>query len=270
VEDDDLIDELVAMLVHEPGLTAQELARDVSATKAQTNSVLYRSTRIFTRSSDIVPRWYVRTEVREEMASVRLTKEQRATLLRHGVDNLFSLQPLAHLKSIEEHGILSRNRAVELDLMLADISDQSVQAGRDEMTRGGRNLHDYVPLFFRPLTPMQYVICVHHGKRDEVAMIEVDPIVFALDGVIFTDGNARSNESKDYSDISDLELLDWDILNTPDAWSREYKRKKSAEVLVPHVVPVNYIRRVCVTSTCKAPPGLAKAVAFDNSLFPWE
>jgi hypothetical protein len=115
---------------------------------------------------------------------------------------------------------------------------------------------------------MQYVVCVRQGKIDQVAMVEVNVNAFGLPGVIFTDGNARSSETHRYDDLKDLTALDWQVLDTPDAWSREYKRKKSAEVLVPDVVPPSYIERVCVSHACKLPRGLSLPCVRDESVFP--
>jgi hypothetical protein len=115
---------------------------------------------------------------------------------------------------------------------------------------------------------MQYVICVKQGMRDEVAIVEVGIEVFGLAGVVFCDGNARSAETREYEDLADLGELDWSVLNTPDAYSREYKRKKSAEVLIPGVVPTRYISRVCVTEECNLVERLNLPVDVDESVFP--
>lgn len=186
----------------------------------------------------------------------------------YSVDCIYSLQHIRNLRSIGEHGILSRNRVQRLGLTGVDLSDESVQSGRRTLELNDRPLHDYVPLFFRPLTPMEYVICVRQGKRNEVAMIEIATDVFALPGVVFCDGNARAGETIFYDELEDLANLDWDILDTPDAYTREYKRKKSAEVLVPDVVPSAYVVRVCVTGACVIPRGLGLTCVRDESVFP--
>jgi hypothetical protein len=197
-----------------------------------------------------------------------LSQTQRRLLAKYKVHCLYSLQHVRNLRSIESYGILSRCRVQSLGLQAVDISDRNVQWGRMFRRIGERSLHEYVPLFFRPLTPMQYVVCVQKGMRDEVALIEVDVSVFALPGVIFTDGNARSHDTRFYEELDDLEKLDWNILDIPNAWSKEYKRKKSAEVLVPDAVPPGYLKRYYVTRQCRFPQGLLLPCVRDEAMFP--
>ncbi|OGO50975.1 MAG: hypothetical protein A2148_03055 [Chloroflexi bacterium RBG_16_68_14] len=197
-----------------------------------------------------------------------LGEEERGLLAYYDIDRLHSIQHIANLKSIAKHGILSRNRIAALQLRTVDISDPDVQRGRSEWLYGGRPLHDYVPLFFRALTPMQYVVCIKQGRRDEVAVLEIDVEVFAVPGVIFTDGNARASETRVFGDLNALAELDWEALNTPDAWSREYKLRKSAEILVPDTVPPGLITRVCFTHAGVIPSGLKLACERDESVFP--
>ena len=198
--------------------------------------------------------------------AVVLTASQRRLLRRYEIPCLYSLQHVDNLPSIQRRGILSHADIGRIKHV--DLSDEKVQRARSCLSIGGLDLHFYVPLFFRPLTPMEYVICVHENKRDEVAMLEIDTSVFALPGVWFTDGNARANATNFFDDLDDLDQLEWDILNTPNAFSRRYRRIKSAEVLVPHKVRWNFVKRVCVTRACSQSGRILVSHVCNDALFP--
>ena len=172
-----------------------------------------------------------------------------------------------NLQSIAQQGILSRARIQSLDIAHVDLSDLHILNRRFQREIDQRPLTEYVPLFFRPLTPMQYKVCVERGKSHEVALLAIDPQVFGLPGVVFTDGNAGRG-AKVCHYLSQLEELDWEILDEPEPWSPEYVNKKSAEVLVPDVVPPRYIRHAYTTRSCPAQDELDLQLIQDESFFP--
>jgi len=108
---------------------------------------------------------------------------------------------------------------------------------------GSFHLQDMCPLFFATHTPMLYV----QEDRDVVAHLEVTPLLLLHKGVFFSDGNCASPATDVFYDLEDLECLDWDIiLFERNCWSREYKRVKAAEVLVPEQVHPVFIKRIHV------------------------
>ena len=56
----------------------------------------------------------------------------------------------------------------------------------------------------------------------------------------------RSDSVRIFRGVEALDSLDWRIIDTRDCYSREYKHKKAAEVLVPNRVSPRLIRRVAV------------------------
>ena len=119
--------------------------------------------------------------------------------------------------------ILSLNRVREESLVFSDISSSAVQALRENKKpgiTGSKYLHDYVPLYFGTQTPMQYVI-----------------------------SHPASTRGREITKPQDE--LDWNVINCPgdyqgsegQCYSREWRRKKCSEVLVPNSVPVELFSR---------------------------
>lgn len=129
------------------------------------------------------------------------------------------------------------------------IADPTINHRRHKLLVDGKSLHDFVPLYWATRTPMQYVI-LRDGliRREDLVFFVCDSArVLALPGVLTTDGNAASPDTTFYHGFSGIDAVDWRIVDTPDAWSREYRRKKAAEVLVPERVPPACIAHVCVS-----------------------
>ena len=96
---------------------------------------------------------------------------------------------------------------------------------------------------------MQYVVTVmeHRVPQADLVFFLLDAeAVFQIDGVLSTDGNAACSETKFFKDDGARPFLDWNILRTRNCYSKEYKRRKCAEVLVPDRVPVECMRQICV------------------------
>jgi hypothetical protein len=125
--------------------------------------------------------------------------------------------------------------------------DPSVNSRRGRRLVGGAwcDLHDYVPLYWTTMTPTQYRMRERAGGFENIAIFVFDAAqILATPGIITTDGNAASSDTTLYEGDGALGFLDWKIINTPKALSREYKRKKCAEVLVPawiHPQQIEYV-----------------------------
>jgi hypothetical protein len=90
-------------------------------------------------------------------------------------------------------------------------------------------------------------------SQEELIIIEVNANkVFQLEGVLFTDGNAASEQTKFYSDVANLDKLDWNTMHLPNEYPQcynpDYKRKKASEVLVPDHIPIELFDRIVAYS----------------------
>ena len=164
---------------------------------------------------------------------------------RYGIDFLYHFTHVDNMPSIREHGLLSHNAAQQAGLVSADISDPNVQERRRNISLlGGRPLRDYVPLYFNPKNPMLYV---RREIQDHLVILFFDRELLVQDGVVFTDGNAASDSTNFFNDVSRLADLDWDCIRA-EYWNDypDGTRIRCAEVLVPHAIPFGEIRYIRV------------------------
>lgn len=151
----------------------------------------------------------------------------------YGVTGLFYLVALANLKSILKRGILCHIDAEKLPHV--NISDHRVQLRRGDV-------HRYVPLFFADNTPMLYNAC---NARLDVVLLEISTAAADCEGVRFSDGNVAAGETSVYDKPEDLEKLDWSILLSPEgAWTKDRKRIRQSEALIPENCPAKHIQGV--------------------------
>lgn len=156
-----------------------------------------------------------------------------SALQEYGVKALWYLTHIANLSSILNNGILCRNEISQRGIEFKDISDPKVQRWR-------KKTYDYVPLFFADNTPMLFVCW--QKFPNEIILLEIDLRIADTEGVLFSDGNIASQETKIYKNFQDLANLDWKIiLDRRGAYGKEWKRKRSAELLVPKRVPQEFI-----------------------------
>lgn len=162
---------------------------------------------------------------------------------RSRVVELHYITPIANLPSIMERGILSLVIAEPLEP--ESVADPDVQDIRDgKHVPNGRPLHEYVNLYFDARNPMMYRRLKHKSR---IAVLRVDPQILDSGRVVIADGNAASNGTRFYPSPTGLAALDEDRVyaeswTDQDRWAYfEKKRQRCAEVLVPDVVPVEYV-----------------------------
>lgn len=122
---------------------------------------------------------------------------------------------------------------------------------------GYGHLGDYVPFYFGTLSPMLYNIITGHRGITQQPQSDIVYICCGMNRVIscsnqwcFTDGHAKSLLTGFYNNISNLDKVDWNIVNekywrnTEDDLDR--MRRKQAEFLVKGLVPVNCIETIVV------------------------
>jgi len=158
------------------------------------------------------------------------------------VTDLHCIMPLVNIQSVLSHGILSHDRASQLDH--ASVAMEAIQERRDKkQVPGGLKLHQYANLYFHARNPMLY-------KRKEQAaslcVLRVSIAVLQLPGVVLSDSNASSDYSRflapsqwEVLDFDDIYAMDWRHAD-PATFYRQ-KSRKCAEVLVPHKVKPNLL-----------------------------
>lgn len=176
---------------------------------------------------------------------------------------LFHITHWRNVHSIRKFGLLSHNRAhaeghVEVDISLSDVNEKrawkivQVSDRPQGHLASGRTLHDYVPLFFTPKTPMLYR---RKEMQDKIVILALDASLLLGGITVFTDGNAASCPTTFFNDLTSIDRLDWRCIRSKgkSQWLeteefKEWKRKRSAEVLVPSHVPFERVKRIAVRS----------------------
>lgn len=167
---------------------------------------------------------------------------------RHEVRELQYIAPLANLPSIAQVGILSHRRAERVPH--SSVALEEIQALRQKAVPQGRFLHEYANLYFDARNPM---LSRRLDRHREICVIAVHPDVLDLDDVVITDGNAASKYTRFSPSPRGLSTVNSE-LTFAERWTHqdqiEYWRRKSAkcaEVLVPNLVPVDYLMHVYVS-----------------------
>lgn len=84
--------------------------------------------------------------------------------------NFFHITHVCNVPSIMKDGLLSHNLVVQRGISYKDISNAGVQQKRSCRRVHGRGLHDYVPMFANPLTPMLYSL---RGKFENLVILSI-------------------------------------------------------------------------------------------------
>lgn len=124
-----------------------------------------------------------------------------------------------------------------------NLSNEDVQKGRAgiRIKETDRPLHDYVPLYFGFKTPM---VARNQDQNDNLLFLRFSLDILSLQGVVISDGNARSIDTqfKVFKTIDDLAVIDSKAIQTVKyAHDLDLKRKKQAEVLVPDSLPIDHL-----------------------------
>ena len=114
----------------------------------------------------------------------------------------------------------------------------------------GGTLSDYVPFYFTPFSIMMYKIKTGHGDVVQLTNCEIVIFVSSLHRIadlgipfLFTNGHAYPLYVKFFSNLEDLNNLDWELLRArdfhhdPDDPGK--KDRYQAEALVHHHVPIS-------------------------------
>jgi hypothetical protein len=182
--------------------------------------------------------------------------------------------PLKNISSVLKHGILSFERAERLvhdSVAMAEVQDK-----RDaKQIPGGLKLHQYANLYFHARNPMMYK---RKNEAHHLCVLRISITVCALERVVFTDRNAAGGDNwVRFFHPKQWALLDYDRIYARD-WRDEdrfvyfdKKRKKCAEVLVPHLVEPRFLLGAYVVNDDTAARlravGFALPISVDPDLF---
>jgi hypothetical protein len=116
-------------------------------------------------------------------------------------------------------------------------------------------VHDYVPFYFHPRSPMLYKIHKDKGRypQGQVPIVQLVSSVQAVSVIrpfAFTDGHAIMSLSEFFTDLADLARVDWPLMRAK-MWhdtqaDPDRKRRRQAEFLVYQHCPWELITEVAV------------------------
>lgn len=148
------------------------------------------------------------------------------------------------------------------DIEHVSIAYESVQGkrARTNVPCGpGGCLHDYVPFYFAPRSPMLYAIhkglveCPD-GQNGLACIVSTTELILAASlGYAFTDGHGIMALTNFYDDLSHLDRIDWAVMRSrywnDTADHPDRKRRRQAEFLVHKFVPWKCVLGIGVNKT---------------------
>lgn len=139
---------------------------------------------------------------------------------------LFHITAIGNLREIcHEGALLSKNGSAVAGVTYQNIAHGGAQGARAAKVLSnppGGTVHDYVPFYFAPRSPM--LSAIHNGKvasctlrQQDVVHFEttVDRVTAKGEPFMFFDRNATLAYSKSYTDLAQLDQVAWDLLTEP-------------------------------------------------------
>lgn len=191
---------------------------------------------------------------------------------------LFHITAIANLQAICAAGALvSKNGGAAAGVAYQNIAHTNIQgrrAAKSAPNPPGGTLHDYVPFYFAPRSPM--LSAIHNGKvvgcnlrQEDIVHLEttVQRVTASGEEFVFYDRNATLAFSTPYTDLTKLDVVAWDILTEApqldgfckyfqnrhqDVRHADRMERRQAEFLVRHRVPLQQFTRIGVVSHAKA------------------
>ncbi|WP_448572928.1 type II toxin-antitoxin system toxin DNA ADP-ribosyl transferase DarT [Trichothermofontia sp.] len=178
---------------------------------------------------------------------------------------LYHITHVSNLSSIlRSNGLLANSHLQRLQRKSAQVQDISYENIQDRRARKlvpcgvGGVLHDYVPFYFAPRSPMLYAIhrrfTRYQGGQEPILHLvtSVEAITTAHLAFAFTDGHAVMDYSDFYDDLDDLGVIDWDVMNS-NFWADtdddpDRKRRRQEEFLVHKHLPWHLVEEIGVFS----------------------
>lgn len=192
---------------------------------------------------------------------------------------IFHITAIDNLNAIFRHGkLLSKAESKRCGVEYHNIAHSDAQRSRSiktvPITPGG-NIHDYVPFYFAPRSPM--LMAIDRGNVQDCNYSQNDIVHFELyvrkiyengSSYVFYDRNATKPYSVPYNDLNQLEqVVAWDLLTESpllDGFCKFFfdrhdppkymdrMEKRQAEFMIKESVSVELINRIGVFNDSKA------------------
>lgn len=163
---------------------------------------------------------------------------------RSKIKEFHYITPIENLPSILKSGILCHNRVKKVSHKSIAMSEIQERRENKELPNG-KQLHDYVNLYFHARNPMMYK---RKERHEGLCVLRIKPDILDVTGVVVADQNASSNYARFAPAPGGIENVDEKLTFAQD-WNDldpiYYLRRKSAkcaEVLVPEHVPPIWIK----------------------------
>lgn len=174
--------------------------------------------------------------------------------------HIYRITHYSNLDFILKHGMFSKN-SLQKDPNYYNIGDTSLIQSRGTKSisiQPGGTLNDYIPFYFGVHSPM--LLKIHTGQVTGVTCGQSEIIYIVCSDTsiqsqkipfIFTDGHAYNNLSKFDDNLSNLNNLDWGVINAK-YWAddpqvdNDRQRRKQAEFLAFQKVPKDCILEIGV------------------------
>ena len=187
------------------------------------------------------------------------------------VVRLFHITAIANLPDICAAGaLLAKNMVEQSGKRYKNIAYQGAQGKRANKVLPnppGGLIHDYVPFYFAPRSPM--LNAIHAGRvpdcpngQNDLIHLETTVSAVVLSGTqfVFFDRNATLDYSESYTGIAHLNEIAWDLLteapcldgfckyfhSKPGTRHADRMERRMAEFLVKSQVPLNAFTRIGV------------------------
>ena len=176
--------------------------------------------------------------------------------------SIYHITHIDNLPSIlKSGGLIANSRLRQRQTNYLDIAHENIQdrRARTEVPCGtGGYLHDYVPFYFAPRSPMLYAIHKQNvdgysgGQKPIIHLVsQIEAIENSEIAFVFTDGHGIMVYTDFYDDLYALNhVIDWELMeskywfDTPDDPNRKCKRQ--AEFLVHEFCHWNLITEIGV------------------------
>jgi len=202
---------------------------------------------------------------KEGGAGQQMTRQLTVTTVPNNL-KIFHITHVRNLPQIVRAGGLWSDAArIRQALDYNIVGMPRIKARRLQMQvkcHGGTCVGDYVPFYFCPRSIMLYILhrsnhpdIDYHEGQGPIVHLQADlaaTVAWANANHVrwaFSNGNAGAFVTRFYSDLSDLDRVDWAAVRAADWRDLAVKERKQAEFLVYESFPWKLVERIGVLST---------------------